>query len=97
MTVKFTMLGVRFLDLDFIGAKRHVHRVKNGIASVHPIRGDEIRGSVCSNKPGGLVRGRFRCRGRSKVDCHGKAAGGLLEFSPSHPQNSDNAISAHAR
>src|SRR5215468_10299259 len=34
---------LRWQQIDISEGRLHVHRVKNGIPSVHPIRGDEIR------------------------------------------------------
>src|SRR5476649_1966679 len=34
---------LRWEQIDFTAATLHVHRVKNGKASTHPIRGDELR------------------------------------------------------
>src|SRR5262249_44662847 len=34
---------LRWRQIELSEGRLHVHRVKNGIASVHPIRGDEIR------------------------------------------------------
>src|SRR5262249_12010056 len=34
---------LQWQQIELSEGRRHVHRVKNGIASVHPIRGDEMR------------------------------------------------------
>jgi integrase len=37
------LVDLRWSQVDFDNARLHVRRVKNGIASVHPIKGDELR------------------------------------------------------
>src|SRR5262249_26780693 len=34
---------LQWQQIELSGARLHVHRVKNGISSIHPIRGDELR------------------------------------------------------
>ena len=37
------MCDLQWQQIELSEGRLHVHRVKNGIASVHPIRGDEMR------------------------------------------------------
>jgi site-specific recombinase XerD len=37
------LVNLEWQQIDFAGANLHVRRVKKGTASVHPIRGDELR------------------------------------------------------
>src|SRR5262249_4709574 len=60
---------LQWQQIELSEGRLHLHRVKNGIASVHPIRGDEVRAlrKVRRDYPQGRLRVRFgalpdRCR-----------------------------------
>jgi type 1 fimbriae regulatory protein FimE len=38
---------LQWQQIELSEGRLHVHRVKNGISSVHPIRGDEMRALRC--------------------------------------------------
>ena len=57
---------LQWQQIELSEGRLHVHRVKNGIPSVHPIRGDEMRAlrtcAGCSCARGNAARPA--CRGR---------------------------------
>src|SRR5262245_33805479 len=55
---------LQWQQIELSEGRLHVHRVKNGIASVHPIRGDELRAlrKLRRECPPGRLRLRFRAR-----------------------------------
>src|SRR5499427_1192779 len=54
---------LQWQQIELSEGRLHVHRVKNGISSVHPIRGDEMRAAQATPRlPEGRPRIRFRAR-----------------------------------
>src|SRR5215831_7912020 len=55
---------LQWQQIELSEGRLHVHRVKNGISSVHPIRGDEMRAlrKLRRDYPQGRLRVRFRTR-----------------------------------
>jgi type 1 fimbriae regulatory protein FimE len=40
--------GLQWQQIELCEGRSHIHPVKNGIPSVHPIRGDEMRALSCA-------------------------------------------------
>jgi len=65
-------------QIDLSEGRLHVHRVKNGIPSVHPIRGDEMRAlrKLRRDYPREAYvhkNARLTPRGRERIDCRSRA------------------------
>src|SRR5215510_14519555 len=81
---------LQWQQIELSEGRLHVHRVKNGIPSVHPIRGDEMRAAQATPRlPDRRPRIRFRARRANQPHRFPPACpatgGGRQDAIPIHP------------
>src|SRR5262245_4007897 len=93
---------LQWQQIELSEGRLHVHRVKNGIPSVHPIRGDEMRAAQATPRlPERRPRIRFRARRANQPHRFPPACpaprGGCQDAIPDPPAHASPCLRIQAR
>ena len=94
---------LQWQQIELSEGRLHVYRVKNGIPSVHPIRGAEMRGAAqaATRLPQRCLRIRFRARRANQPyrlpSPHAACRGGRQDAIPDPPAHASSCLWVQAR